>query len=794
MKKLLLLLVCLCMLLAACDRSDSADQSKPNESESGIPVTQMALSSGATVMDLKKKYGGQQNEQIMPFYNVGQDQQFMFDFPFDLRGTGLLPSDIISVHTHITAQQESRLLASVWDEWANNQTTITVKPLGPGVLGTEAMKRSPDGYWGGAPYYYIRINYSMEASEPVKLDQPIIVPFTVKSELPVPNLAYDIDSEGRLALKWGEVEGAERYHVYQRDTIVLREQVNLPVSGPEEGYVGPPPRLLAETTDTVFHDFMKDGSGAVTSLPDGAGGVIVSGQNLLVQGEFYVTAVVGQQESGFSVPVNTLLLSKRLPTAMKENLLFSEYATVQDIPKTVPVIFIDGSEGSRTLTIETEGVTIKEFGPTPLKYKVEGTAFTGYLYVTNITQQELGALAIPDAQEVGGYVQPENTTDSVPAPDVPTIISDSSGTDGSPKQPEALVQEQQENTRSTVEQGDAEPVPSPESVADVPVNADSALEEYLALHLIEGNSVISLKAFPEAQNFDTLTDVFGKVMYQNPLILGVSQYGYDYSTLTLYVEYDYTQDEIASMQEEIVKEAGRLVAELFVGATSEADKHLAIYQYLNDNTRYDDAALESAEQNNFAFVDPKYNNAFNAYGIMVEKAGVCASYAAVYKLLSDLAGLESIVVTGVMSGVPHAWNKVKIGQTWVHVDATNNETNSGIPYLLYKSSDGIAEEMDFFTDNEYWLDTELSAFAAVDDSLDYYVQHDKVVTSADLLTAKVAELLKEGREQTIVLRVASRLGDNELNRSLVLAFDQAEVTDIDNVRIGALGSYLIILR
>ena len=62
-----------------------------------------------------------------------------------------------------------------------------------------------------------------------------------------------------------------------------------------------------------------------------------------------------------------------------------------------------------------------------------------------------------------------------------------------------------------------------------------------------------------------------------------------------------------------------------------------------------------------------------------------------------------------MSGVPHAWNKVKIGHTWVHVDATNNETNSGIPYLLYQSSDAIAEEMDFYTDREFWLDAELSA-------------------------------------------------------------------------------------
>ena len=61
---------------------------------------------------------------------------------------------------------------------------------------------------------------------------------------------------------------------------------------------------------------------------------------------------------------------------------------------------------------------------------------------------------------------------------------------------------------------------------------------------------------------------------------------------------------------------------------------------------------------------------------MINKVGVCASYASAFKLLADEAKLDAIVVTGYLDGeVPHAWNKVKIGNEWAIVDATNNDND-----------------------------------------------------------------------------------------------------------------------
>ncbi|WP_054955655.1 transglutaminase domain-containing protein [Paenibacillus dakarensis] len=151
--------------------------------------------------------------------------------------------------------------------------------------------------------------------------------------------------------------------------------------------------------------------------------------------------------------------------------------------------------------------------------------------------------------------------------------------------------------------------------------------------------------------------------------------------------------------------------------------------YLNDYTEYDYEALENAEKNHFRTVDKKYNDSFTAYGIMVNKVGVCESYAATYKLLSDLAGLDSIVVTGYLGSVPHAWNKVLLDGKWYNVDSTNNDANSGIPYLLYNSDDETAEDFEFSFNKNYWTDEGLQQFESNDNSLDYYTSKGLEVNS-----------------------------------------------------------------
>ena len=72
--------------------------------------------------------------------------------------------------------------------------------------------------------------------------------------------------------------------------------------------------------------------------------------------------------------------------------------------------------------------------------------------------------------------------------------------------------------------------------------------------------------------------------------------------------------------------------------------------------------------------DDTYEYAFNTYGILVKKVGVCQSYAYAYKLLCNLAGVECNVVTGYLDGnLPHAWNAVKIDDAWYETEESTVE-------------------------------------------------------------------------------------------------------------------------
>ncbi|MCG7377923.1 hypothetical protein MH215_13035 [Paenibacillus sp. ACRSA] len=826
MKRLFFIMFALTLMLAGCQSNDQ--ESSPSENE---PTE---LQQGSSILSLKEKYGSASDKAIMPMYNVAQDEEFTFKFRADMSQSRLSSDDIISVHTDIKGLKASKVYALP----EINGDSVSIKPLGWGVLSSEAMMTTGESGWGGAPIYYIRLNYDPDAEKITLLDQPLIIPFTVKSELPVPKLNYVIDKDRRFSLVWDKVDGAAQYKIYKRiDRSRVFDPYNLPLQGAEEAYSDSNPLVIATTTETTFNDFMKDGQGGLSIHND----MITTHQNFGIQGEYYVTALGEGKESNFSNGVATAPLASQLPSELKEQLYLHKYSGVTGLPQKITVEYNDGTLARETLVYDTANVKISEFNETEIPFHIKGTALKSYVRVENVTQEDLDKLTQQRvADSSNGLVEPRNDTPYVPAPDVPTIINnhetpavednaDSSAatttesndsTDESSNEPanestgdtsnesvapdtdkgtetdtqtdsqQNLVDEQKSNTEQNVEQGNQEIVPEPATGDDF-INADSALEEVLAKNMIAAQDKISLKAFPEAQNFTTLSDVVLKVMYQNPLILGVEGFEYNYGTLTLSIYYEESAADIQRKQSEIITKAKEVVASIIKQGMSDDEKRKAIYDYLNDNATYDNAALENAEQNNFKQVDAQFNDSFTTYGILVKGVGVCASYASVYKLLSDLSDLESIVVTGTSSGVPHAWNKVKIGDEWLHVDATNNLTNSGIPYFLYNANDETAQSQKTIADKDYWLDSELDLFKGESDANDYYVQNNLEVASISEYKTKAETELKKG-ETSVILRFASPVNSDELMTAAGEALAAVDESLLNTAQLATLGSYAIL--
>ena len=106
-----------------------------------------------------------------------------------------------------------------------------------------------------------------------------------------------------------------------------------------------------------------------------------------------------------------------------------------------------------------------------------------------------------------------------------------------------------------------------------------------------------------------------------------------------------------------------LNAILSPGMTS-YEKERAVYQWLTDNVVYD-----HDHYNPLVELDP---NSFNPYGPLRNGKGVCLGFATTFQLLMDLSGVECITVVGAafQSQEDHAWNMVRLNDTWYCVDAT----------------------------------------------------------------------------------------------------------------------------
>lgn len=125
--------------------------------------------------------------------------------------------------------------------------------------------------------------------------------------------------------------------------------------------------------------------------------------------------------------------------------------------------------------------------------------------------------------------------------------------------------------------------------------------------------------------------------------------------------YLYTRDKVIQERNETDKKAAEIIKTIIKPDMTDYQKELAIHNYIINNARYDTENYERGT------LPPE---SFTSYGVLVKGVGVCQSYATAMKKLLNLAGIESIIVTGYGDGEPHAWNLVKIGGNYYHVDAT----------------------------------------------------------------------------------------------------------------------------
>ncbi len=173
-----------------------------------------------------------------------------------------------------------------------------------------------------------------------------------------------------------------------------------------------------------------------------------------------------------------------------------------------------------------------------------------------------------------------------------------------------------------------------------------------------------------------------------------------------------SNDDVSLLADEneifVFEEIKRICGEIINEDMNLFEKELAVHDYIIENCTYDLDALDERKTVS--------QHSSTAYGVLKNGKSICLGYTKTFKIFMDYLGIECIIVEGTANGgEDHAWNMVKIDETWYNVDVTWDDP---VPDFgtLYHSYFNATDE--YLKDNSHVWDTNLYPEAVTEFDLD----------------------------------------------------------------------------
>ncbi len=191
------------------------------------------------------------------------------------------------------------------------------------------------------------------------------------------------------------------------------------------------------------------------------------------------------------------------------------------------------------------------------------------------------------------------------------------------------------------------------------VDTESKISSEIESQMLIGKRNIDLDLSTIFKKPKDIFNIIDQISNKNPEIMYYQGAEYRLGRLTIF--YTKSSLDLIDHQEKIQVKRDEFLKTYIHPNLSDYQKVLLAHNYIVLNSRFDMSEKEGK------VLPPE---AYTAYGILVLGKGVCEGYANALKYLLDGMGLESMIVIGHSKGENHAWNLVKLGGDYYHVDAT----------------------------------------------------------------------------------------------------------------------------
>ncbi len=187
------------------------------------------------------------------------------------------------------------------------------------------------------------------------------------------------------------------------------------------------------------------------------------------------------------------------------------------------------------------------------------------------------------------------------------------------------------------------------------INNRAEAEEFLYQQLLARKGTINLSKYGISTE-EIGPFVYGVINEHPELYYVKSPFWYYYSgskATKILVKYNNNYDSAAFNR--AVEDALSIIDD----GMTDLEKAIALHEYLILNCEYDYANYLNGTLP---------TESYSAYGILVNRTGVCQGYALTYKLLLERAGIECYMVSS--SEMNHAWNLINLDGEYYQVDTT----------------------------------------------------------------------------------------------------------------------------
>ncbi len=203
----------------------------------------------------------------------------------------------------------------------------------------------------------------------------------------------------------------------------------------------------------------------------------------------------------------------------------------------------------------------------------------------------------------------------------------------------------------------------------------------------------------------------------------------EYTILKLNYTVD-TKKEREKMNLELNQMVEQITYEVLHDKMTDYEKELALHDALVKRVNY------------YTFKDIKEIpiSKHTAYEALIKGSAVCDGIAKAYQLLLEKAGIESIMVTGKIGEVAHAWNIVKIDDEYYHVDPTSDtieiENKKQVMHRYFNLSDKELKKT-------HALDKEFKIVACEGTKYNYYTYNNYEVKYTESLRSKLVKIINK---------------------------------------------------